>query len=204
MFLETIDQPQPIALLRLGGECQMPHGDHIDLLRPIEAPDTGEQIADGEGPFHLKAGQPEGQADVLDAPPFADKPGEGFAAIHLVGIEAGDILDQRGFQCRRIVPGFDHRAGQRVDTVLFLGNGQRRIITPLASHDLKGSFGFARPDDQRHENTSRPDRRQNVGDVRLLGTPAHVGGRHDKLRQFDMTKFHDNLSFALPNHRGPG
>ena len=93
----------------------MSHGDDIDLIRPIEAPNAGEKIADGKRPFHLKAGQTEGQADVLDASPFADEAGEGFAAVHLVGIEAGDILDQGGFQRRRIVPGFDHRAGQRVD-----------------------------------------------------------------------------------------
>ena len=49
----------------------------------------------------------------------------------LVGIEAGDILDQRGFQGRRVVPGLDHRAGQRVDAVLFLGHGQRRSVAIL-------------------------------------------------------------------------
>src|SRR3546814_16585567 len=60
-LLGTIDECQPFTLLRFRGQRQVPHRDGVDLFVAVEVPDTGEQIADGERPLHLQAGQTEGR-----------------------------------------------------------------------------------------------------------------------------------------------
>src|SRR3546814_2167513 len=63
----------------------------------------------------LKIGQPEGLADLFGGPPFLlHEPGEGLPLRNLVGVEPRDILDQRGFQCGRIVAVLHDRARQRI------------------------------------------------------------------------------------------
>jgi hypothetical protein len=96
------------------------------------------------------------------------------------------------------------QAAWRIDTILFLGNGQRRMVAPLARDDLIGPIFRARPDDQRHEDAACPHRRQNVGEVRLLAHAAHVGGRNREVRDVDMFEFHGPVSLLFPNHRSPG
>ena len=60
VLLGTVNERQPFALLRLGGEGQMPHGDGIDLLGPIEIANAGQEVSDGERALHLQRRESEG------------------------------------------------------------------------------------------------------------------------------------------------
>ena len=109
--VRIVEQSQPLLLLRLGREGQMPHGGRVDLTAPIEVADAREQIAQRERPLHLQLCEAESGRDMLGGSAFAHQPGEAFPAGHFIGIEPGDILDQRRFERRRVVASLHHRAG---------------------------------------------------------------------------------------------
>src|SRR5690606_24900552 len=85
-----VEQRQPLLLLRLGRQRQVPDRRRIDLALAVEAPDAREEVAERERARDLQFGQPEGRRDLLRGPALADQPLEAFPASHLVGVEPGD------------------------------------------------------------------------------------------------------------------
>jgi hypothetical protein len=114
--------------------CQMPDGIGIDLLIAIGFADFGQQITKGEALVEHALGDAERPGNLRDAAPFLNQPGKGLPLRNLIGIEPGNVLDQRGFERRCVVSRLHDGAGQRFDLARFI----RRV--PLIGNDLGGKI----------------------------------------------------------------
>ncbi len=117
---------------------------------------------------------------------------------HFVGVEARDILDQRGFERCTIIARRHHRTRQRCNLALlflhFLGG---EIASP-PGHDLKAVR--VRANKQRLQDAARSDARQDVRNVgRSLGV-AHVERRDVQPVDVDMLELHR----TFPCHKVTG
>ena len=120
---------------------------------------------------------------------------------HLVGIETGDILDQRGFDGGGIVARLDDRARDRIDLAsagaLFVGDGKRGMKAAPAGDDLEAVIvAAARPHQKRHQHAARTDGGKDVGDVGSLPAVPHVRSGYGKLAKVDMGEFHGCCSLS--------
>ena len=118
---------------------------------------------------------------------------------HLVGIEPRHVLDQRGFERRRVVTRLHDGAGQGLDLPALLLHRLGAEIPPPSGDDLERLA--IRAHQQGLENAARPDARQDVGDVRRLAPMAHVGRRDFELAELDMSQLHD-VSLGKDGARG--
>src|SRR3546814_7566055 len=112
-------------------------------------------------------GQPEGLADLFGRPPFLlHEPGEGLPLGNLVGIEPGDIIDQRSFQRGRIVDVLHDREGPRIGLSTLLCGDLRDMKATRSGDDLEclqaASLDIARkryrPDPKRNKQAARATR----------------------------------------------
>jgi hypothetical protein len=109
---------------------------------------------------------------------------------HLVRVEPGHVLDQRGFQGRRVVARGHDGARQGLDLSGLLGDRPGREVAPPSGDDLEGLAVAVGAHEQGHEHAPRLDARQDVGDVRGLPAVAHVDGGNLQLADLDMSKLH--------------
>jgi len=68
--------------------------------------------------------------------------------VHLVGVESGDILDQRGLDGSGIVALFKNGARKRFDVPRLFANDPRRLVAARSGDDL-GSVRRSIASDQR-------------------------------------------------------
>src|SRR3546814_1752505 len=116
----------------------MADGPRVDFFLAIEIADARHEIAERENAADIKIGQPEGLADLFGGPPFLlHEPGEGLPLRNLVGVEPRDILDQRGFQCGRIVAVLHDRARQRIGFAALLRGDLRGMEAARSGDDLE-------------------------------------------------------------------
>ena len=113
---------------------------------------------------------------------------------HLVGIEPGHVLDDRGLDGGGVVARRQHAAGQGFDLASLLFDRPGREVAPPAGDDLVALAVGA--DEERHQNAARPDQRQDVRDIGLGLAVPHVEGRRIELADGDMEQFHDGSSFS--------
>jgi hypothetical protein len=75
MGVVIVEQGQPVALLNLRCEGQMPHRDRIDPPRPVQIADAGHKVTERQCPSDLNIGETERDGDILGPAAFADQPG---------------------------------------------------------------------------------------------------------------------------------
>ncbi len=196
VLLRVIVEGEPIALLGLGRHGQVADRRHVDGLLAVERADARQKVAEREDAADLHVGEVEGLADLVGRAAFLlDQPGEGHPLRDLVGVEPGEVLDQRGFERGGVVAGLHDRAGQRavIDAI-----GQDEAVggpAPRARDDLGlvGRAALIGPNDQGNDHAALANRAEDVGDVRGLLAVAHVGGRNAKLVLSEMCEFHGSL-----------
>ena len=136
----VLEQLHPRFLLFRRRQGKLPQRLRVDSIGAVEVADRFDQVAQREPLAHLARRQAEGLGDILDRLAQADQPHEGFILAHRIGIEPGDILDQRGFERGGIVAVRHDRAGQRLDLAA-LGDDDARSREPAGSRDDLGAVG---------------------------------------------------------------
>ena len=177
----------------------MADGRGIDFLGAVEVADTRQEIAEREDAFDRQIGQAERRGNVVGALAFLDQSREGHPARHIIGREARDILDQRGFDGSGIVACLNDRARQHIVDRLarrtaFGGNEAGGMVAPRARDDLIGVRAAIGADDQRLQNAALADGRQDVRDVGDFLAEPHIGFADRQLVEGDKIEFHVTCS----------
>ena len=169
-----------------------------EIRRTVQPDRDGERK---DAPDHIFR-QTKGRRYVVRQAPFLHQPGEGFPLGDLIGIEAGDIFDQRGFDGIGIVAVIEDRTGQqgyfRTGRFAFCRDDFGGMEAPRAADDferaVRTSFDTLRTGigshDQRLDDPALADGRQDIGHIGCLFRIAHVGFADTELVQRDKIEFH--------------
>ena len=129
-------QGQPILLLLLGGKGQSPQGLAINLFGAVGLPDLGRQIGNGQSALHRDLGDTKGIGNVLNASALLQQALEGLELVHVVHRKAGNVLNERGLNRRRVIALCHDSAGNGFDLNSFTLQCLWRQEAPLARDDL--------------------------------------------------------------------
>jgi len=167
----------------------------VDFLAPIGFLDLRQQVAERQALAHRDFAQAEGRRDVGDGLAELDQPDEGVVQGHFVGIEARDVLDERGFERRCVVARLHDCAGERIERAALARHGLGSEVAPSARHDFEAVR--VRADKQRLQDALLANAGQNVGHIRLaLAVAAHVHRRNMQSVEVDMLKLHGLVSLG--------
>lgn len=174
----------------------------VDRLAATGLTDLGQEVAQRQAALHQDLGEAEGRGDLGHRLARLREPHEGLVLAHFVGLEAGRVLDQRGFQRLRVVARLHHGARQRIDRAALLGDHLCREVAPPPGDDLEVPAITLRANEERLQDAARADARQDVGEVRRLLRVAHVERGDAQPVGGDVREFHGDL--LLFSGVGPG
>ncbi len=146
--------------------------------------DLRQQIAKGEAAFDHAFGDAEGGRNVAKRAAFLREPREGLVLRNLVGIEARDVFDERGFEGCRVVARLHDGARDQSNAALFFRCLLGTEIPPPARDDLVAVR--VGTDEKRLQDAACAHARQDVGNIRRFPVVAHIDCGDVQLFERDM------------------